>query len=207
MSAEERRKILQMVADVRISAEESAKLMRALDESSEEEIEVTLRKPGSNTWPENPSASDFDQIRKRAMRFALIPLWIGVTLTVLISWWMFSIQQTSGLNFWIFCLSVLLMLGTLLIVLGAGDQTSRWLYVNLDRSNQNEWPRHITIGFPLGLASWFLKNFGNYIDGLKTTTIDEVLMAISTAKSIPDTLIVNMDECSDCGERVQVFIG
>jgi polyhydroxyalkanoate synthesis regulator phasin len=40
MSAEERRKILQMVADGKISAEEAAKLMRTLDESAEAEVEV-----------------------------------------------------------------------------------------------------------------------------------------------------------------------
>ena len=37
MSSEERRKILQMVADGKISAEEAATLMRALDEPTEDE--------------------------------------------------------------------------------------------------------------------------------------------------------------------------
>ena len=41
MSAEERRKILQMVEEGKISAEEAANLMRALDEDSvEEQVEV-----------------------------------------------------------------------------------------------------------------------------------------------------------------------
>ncbi len=47
MSAEERKKILQMVADGKISAEEAATLMRALDEPAEEEIEVIEAAPGS----------------------------------------------------------------------------------------------------------------------------------------------------------------
>ncbi len=217
MSAEERKQILQMVADGKISAEEAAKLMRALDEPVEEEVEVIQQESHSwnessatdSGWGEKPNAPEFDQVRKRARRFAMIPLWAGVIFTVLIAWWMFSIQQNSGLNFWFFCLSMPLMLGILLIVVGAGSQISRWIYVNVDRSHQNEWPRNITIALPLplGLVSWFLKNFGKRIEGLKNTSVDEILMAISMTKNITEPLIVNVDESDEGGERVQVFIG
>jgi anti-sigma factor RsiW len=217
MSSEERKQILQMVADGKINAEEAAKLMRALDESVEEEIEVFQPESHSQTeggesapWPdEKPHAPEFDQVRKRAKLFALIPLWVGIISTVLISWWMFSVQQNSGLNFWFFCLSMPLMFSILLIVMGAGSQTSRWMYVNVDRSNQEDWPRNITIALPLplGLVSWFLRNFGEHIEGLKKTNVDEILMAISMTKSITEPLIVNVDESDEGGERVQVFIG
>ena len=73
--------------------------------------------------------------------------------------------------------------------------------------SQTDWPKNITIALPLplGLAGWFLKNFGMYIDGLKGTTVDEVIMAISAAKLVTEPLIVHVDD--DGGERVQVFIG
>jgi hypothetical protein len=41
---------------------------------------------------------------------------------------------------------------------------------------------------------------------LKRTTVDEVLMAISMAKSITEPLIINVDD-DNSGDRVQVFIG
>ena len=206
MSSEERKKILQMVADGKISAEEAATLMRALDESAEEQIEVLGSESGFSY--ERSDAPEFDQVRKRAMRFAMIPLWIGILFTVLSAWAMFSIQQNAGLNFWFFCMSMPFMLGILLIAMGAGSRSSRWLYVNVDRTHQNEWPRNITIALPLplGLVSWFLKNFGSQIEGLKRTTVDEVIMAISMAETITEPLIINVDD-SDDGERVQVFIG
>jgi len=205
MSAEERRKILQMVADGKISAEEAAALMRSLDESAEEEIEVIEAESGSGGA--GSGAAEFDQVRRRAMRFAMIPLWVGVILTVLSAWWMYSVQQNAGLNFWFFCLSMPFLLGILLIALGAGSGSSRWLYVNVDRSHQADWPKNITIALPLplGLVGWFLKNFGSHIEGLKKTTIDEVLMAVSMAKSVTEPLIIHVDD--DGGERVQVFIG
>jgi len=205
MSAEERRKILQMVADGKISAEEAATLMRSLEESAEEEIEVIESESGSGGA--GSGAVEFDQVRKRAMRFAMIPLWVGVILTVLSAWWMYSIQQSGGVNFWFFCMSMPFLMGILLIALGAGSGSSRWLYVNVDRSHQSEWPKNITIALPLplGRVGWFLKNFGSHIEGLKRTTIDEVLMAISAAKFVTEPLIIHADD--DNGERVQVFIG
>jgi hypothetical protein len=206
MSAEERRKILQMVADGKISAEEAAALMRSLDELAEDEIQVIEAE--SNSGGESIPAAEFDQVRERARYFALIPLWVGIILTVLSAWWMFSVQQNAGLNFWFFCLTMPFLLGVLLIALGAGGRSSRWLYVNVDRSRQNDWPKNITLALPLplGLAGWFLRNFGSYIEGLKGTKVDEVIMAISAAKTVTGPLIVNVDE-GDGGERVQVFIG
>ena len=205
MSAEERKKILQMVADGKISAEEAATLMRALDEPAEEEIEVIEAAPGSGGA--GSGAAEFEEVRRRAMRFAFIPLWVGIILTVLSAWWMYSIQQNAGLNFWFFCMTIPFLFGILLIVLGAGGGSARWLYVNVDRTYQHEWPRNITIALPLplGLVGWFLKNFGSYINGMDRTTIDEVLMAISMAKSVTEPLIINVND--DGGERVQIFIG
>jgi hypothetical protein len=207
MSAEERRKILQMVADGKISAEEAATLMRSLEESTEEDIQVIETGSGTSGGEANVHAPEFDKVRQRARFFALIPLWGGVFLTVLSAWWMYSIQQNAGLNFWFFCMSMPFLLGILLIMLGAGGRSTRWLYVNVDRSHQSEWPKNITIALPLplGLVGWFLKNFGSHIEGLKRTTIDEVLMALSMAKSVTEPLIIHAND--DGGERVQVFIG
>lgn len=206
MSSEERKKILQMVADGKISAEEAATLMRALDESAEEEIQVVEAGPGFGS--EKTDAPEFEEVRRRAFRFAMIPLWVGIIFTVLSAWGMFSIQQNAGVNFWFVCLAMPLMFGVLLIALGAGSKSARWLYVNVDRSNQEEWPKNITIALPLplGLVSWFLKNFGNHISGLKNTNVDAIVQAIAMAKNISEPLIVNVDD-SDDGEKVQVFIG
>lgn len=206
MSSEERKKILQMVADGKISAEEAATLMRALDESAEEEIEVIGTESGFGF--ERSAAPEFEHVRKRAMRFSSAFLWIGIIFTVLSAWAMFAIQQSAGINFWFVCLGLPLFLGILFSVLGAGSRTSRWLYVNVDRTQAEDWPRNITIAFPLplGMVGWFLKNFGSHINGLKQTNVEDVVQAIAMAKNITEPLIVNVDDGDD-GERVQVFIG
>lgn len=209
MSSEERRKILQMVEEGRISAEEAATLMRALDEDSAEG-EVEVLGVASGMGGERSDAPEFDHVRRRAMRFSGAFLWIGVLFTVLSAWSMFTIQQNAGLNFWFYCLGMPLFLGILLTVLGAGSRTSRWLYVNVDRtrSKDKDGPRNISIALPLplGFAGWFLRNFGGSIGGLKNTNVDEVVQAISLAKDITEPLIVHVDDAED-GEKVQVFIG
>ena len=206
MSSEERKKILQMVADGKINAQEAATLMRALDDSAEEQIQVI--EAGPSFGSEKTDAPEFDQVRRRANRFSSAFLSIGIILTVLSAWAMFGIQKNNGLNFWFFCMTMPLFLGILLTMLGAGSRTSRWMYVNVDRSHQEEWPKNITIAFPLplGLVAWFLKNFGNNISGLKKTNVDEIIQAIAMAKNISEPLIVNVDDGDD-GEKVQVFIG
>jgi hypothetical protein len=199
MSAEERRKILQMVVDGKSSADASraATLMRSLEESAGDEIQLIEAVPASGG--EQVSALEFDQIRERARLFAWIPLGVGIVLTILTSWWMFSIQQKSGLNFWFFCMTLPFLLGVFLIALSGA---SRWLYVNVDRSRHSDGPENITLAFPLplGLAGWFLKNFGSR---LQWEHVDEILTAVAAAKTATEPLIVNVDG----GERVQVFIG
>jgi len=209
MSSEERKKILQMVQDGKISAEQAASLMRALDadaDSAEADIEVV--EVGSGPSYERTDAPEFEEVKSRARRFAMIPLWIGVFIAVLSAWGIYSIQQSAGVNFWFFCLLIPLLLGVLLITLGAGGEGSKWLYVNVDRRNAQDWPRNITLGFPLplGLTAWFLRNFGQYIHGMEKTNVDEIIQILDATGKSGTPLIINANDNED-GEHVQVYIG
>lgn len=207
MSSEERKKILQMVEEGMISVEQAASLMRALEEdSAEAEVEVLERGPDSAD--ERVDASHFEEVKSRARRFAMIPLWIGVLITVLSAWAIFAVQQAAGITFWFFCLSVPLFFGVLLIALGAGGQSSKWLYVNVDRRYARDWPRNITFGFPLplGLTAWFLRNFGHTIRGMQDTNVDEIIQILDATGKSEAPLIINANDSED-GEHVQVYIG
>ena len=215
MSAEERRKILQMVQDGKISAEQAASLMRALDEDRnpiEADIEVieTGAPYGDDTGTSGESfdAPEFEAIKRRARRFAMIPLWVGVAITVLSAWGIYSVQQSSGLSFWFFFLMIPLLVGVLLIALGASGQTSKWLYINVDRRHAHDGPRNITLGFPLplGLTAWFLRTFGRNIHGMRNTNVDEIIQILDATGKSGAPLIINANDNED-GEHVQVYIG
>jgi len=209
MSSEERKKILQMVEIGKISAQEAASLMRALDadaDSAQAEMEVFQMEAPSGS--EGSDAPEFEEVKSRARRFAMIPLWIGVFLAVMSAWGIYSIQENTGVNFWFFCLMVPLLLGVLLIALGAGGQGSKWLYVNVDRREAHDWPQNITLGFPLplGLTAWFLRNFGHNIRGMGKTNVDEIIQVLDATGKSSAPFIVNVNDDED-GEHVQVYIG
>jgi hypothetical protein len=209
MSSEERKKILQMVEEGKISAEEAANLMRALEaDVAEAQMEVFEEEPASSFEGAATSAPEFEAVKARARQFAMIPLWIGVVIAVLSSWGIYSVQMNAGMNFWFYCLLFPLFLGVLLIVIGAGGQSSRWLYVNVDRRYAHDGPRNITLGFPLplGLTSWFLRTFGHNIHGMKDTNVDDIIQILDATGKSGEPFIVNVNDEGD-GERVQVYIG
>ncbi|MFT3892671.1 MAG: hypothetical protein QM730_13655 [Anaerolineales bacterium] len=210
MSSEERKKILQMVEEGKISAEQASKLMSALQaDAVEEPIEVYQSEPSSGFEESAASAPEFEDVKRRARQFAMIPLWIGVAIAVLSSWGIYSVQQSAGVNFWFFCLMFPLLLGVLLIALSAGGQGSKWLYVNVDRRQAHDGPRNITLAFPLplGLTAWFLRTFGHTIQGLENTNVDEIIQVLNATGTSDAPLIVNVHNDEGEGEHVQVYIG
>ena len=206
MSSDEQKQILKMVEDGKISVDEAMTLIKALEETPVgDEVEVIETEAGSDQG--RSAGPEFEEVKARARCFAMIPLWIGVLFTVLSAYWMYALVQNANYGFWFFCAWFPLLLGILLVAISAGGMNSRWLYVNVDQE-PGEWPQHITLGFPipLGIISWFLRNFGHYIRGMDRTNVDEILMALSMANNLDEPLIVNVDEGDD-GERVQVYIG
>lgn len=211
MSSEERRKILQMVEEGKISAEDAASLMSALadddaDESVEAEVEVFESRSGFGY--ERPEAPEFDRIKARARRFALVPLWVGVFVTVLSAWAIYSIQQSAGTNFWFYCMIFPLMFGMLLIALGGGGRASRWIYVDVNRKDAKpgDGPKHITLGFPapLGFVAWFFDNFGQSLKGMDRSKVDGIVQMMRATRDSNEPLMVNVD---DDDAHVQVYIG
>lgn len=210
MSAEERKQILQMVEDGKITAEQALALIKELEEDSKVEEEQGVLEAGmaaEQAGPQ-PGAPELDRTAAQARGLWQIPLWVGMALTVLAALGIYSIMQSAGYNFWFYCMWVPFLLGVLLMALAAWSRTARWLFVNVDRSRTADGPRRIFLGFPLplNLAGWFLRTFGTHIRGLGDTNVDEIVQAISLANTMEEPLIVNVDDSED-GERVQVFIG
>jgi hypothetical protein len=130
-------------------------------------IEVIKRKQAGGrkeAWPE------FEEVKARARRFAMVPLGIGVVLTILASYWLFVLVQASNYGFWFVCAWVPLLLGVLMVALSAGGMDARWLYVNVDQE-PGQRPQHITLGFPipLGLLGWCLRTLAVYSEDGQAT--------------------------------------
>lgn len=214
MSSEERRQILQMVEAGKISADEALVLIRELEQDVEDETRADETESGAGPetgsgFESANSAPELERTAEKARSLWQIPLWIGVGFTVLSALGMYAVMKSAaGMNFWFYCLMMPLFLGVGVIALAAWSRTAHWVFVNVDRSRSADGPRRIFIGLPLplGLASWFLRIFGNRIEGLKDSDVDGMVQAISMVQTVHEPLIVNVDD-SDDGERVQVYIG
>src|SRR5687767_10202631 len=211
MSSEERKKILQMVEDGKVSAGDAAKLMMALDADADPtEVEMEVIQPDTSQGFEKSEAPEFEEIKSRARRFSLIPLWIGIFITVLSAWIIYGIQQNGGADFWFYCMVLPLLAGVFLITLGAGGRSARWVYLDVDRpyAKRGDGPRHITfvLPLPLGIIDWFLRTFGNYFQGLSKRRMDGMIELMNATRISNEPFILNIDD-SDDGEHVRIFIG
>ena len=217
MTDQERTKVLKMIEEGRITPEEGLTLMKALEKNPvEEEKEAPQESAGEpadeeKQWKAERSGMDFDprisRVKSTVQRLWQLPLWIGVGILILSALGMYAILQGPGMNFWFFCLTFPLLLGVLLMVAAVGSRKARWLFVDVQQK-PGDHPQRIFLGFPLPLklAAWFLRTFGNKIDGLKETNVDEIVTIVETGLTGDEPLVVNVDEGED-GERVKVYIG
>jgi hypothetical protein len=209
MTDQERNQVLKMIEDGKISPEDGLKLMQALEQNPADDDRTAAG--GSNRAAREESGLDQDPrlegLKASARQLWQIPLWIGVFIILLSAFGMYAILQGPGLNFWFYFMILPLLIGVLLMAVGVGSRTARWLYVDV-RGKPGEGPRHIFLGFPLPLklAAWFLRTFGGYIPELRKTDVDDVIEILSTGLNGDEPLVVNVDQ-GDGGEKVRVYIG
>ena len=212
MSSEERQRILKMVEEGKITADDAMTLFRALEENSGTAIEVFQPEPalggeGCDFASQPVDAPEFEEVKERARKFAMIPLWIGVALTVLFAGLMYWSLESSGFGLWFYCLTFPFLLCVFIVALAAGGMNSRWLFVDVQQK-PGEKPGRITLGFPvpLGLVAWFFRNFGHHIQGMDQDKAEGIAEMIRMTASSKSPLIVNAQDDED-GERVMVYIG
>jgi hypothetical protein len=139
----------------------------------------------------------------------MIPLWVGVVITVLGGIWMFGAMQSSGFGFWFVCATIPFIIGLFILVLGAQSRTAHWLHLRVQQP-PGERPQRIAISFPIpiGFAAWFFRTFRKVIPGLDNVPedIDGMLQAIKETTSPETPLYIEVDE-GDGQEKVQIYIG
>ena len=208
-SSQEQKQILKMVEDGKINAQEALKLIQALKSPAVESeiIPPAVSSFGSGSGSAGLDPHDFDEIVSNARHLWEIFMWIGVSVVVLSAYWLYTLVVASNYGFLFYCALVPFLLSVLLLALFTSGRTSRWLYVNVEQPH-DEWPRNITLGLPLplGLAGWFLRNFGDSIEGLNQAAADDILEFLSNGFSSKEPVIVDVNEDYG-GERVQVYIG
>jgi hypothetical protein len=179
--------------------------LRAFNGDGDQENEPQPEVIGSS--PARTSTPEAEQQRKREFskwqEWWMIPFAIGTVIIVLAGNWMNNTYNDAGMNFWFFCAWLPLLIGIALASLSFASRNAPWVHV---RVNSSDAAVHVSLPLPIGITGWGLRNFGHYIPNLKSTQIDEVLLALDKTVSgeTPLHVIVNDDED---GEHVEVFIG
>ncbi len=222
MTDSERQQILKMVEEGKITPDDGLKLMQALDEVPLDEEPAALP-----PFPAEGDASDADTVfvtesggeadEERARResfFAgkvnrfrrlwMIPLSLGVLVTIGAAYWMYSALQNAGMGFWFYCSWLPFALGVLVIALAFSSRDSRWLYVNV-KQKPGEKPGRIVVSFPMSLVTWLFGIFGHRMPGRERERVGMVMDAFEKSVSSDAPILIEVDE--DDGERVQVYIG
>ncbi len=192
----ERMKILKQIEDGRIDAAEGLKRLEAVGRAE------AAQAGGSETPraipPDLGSAA-------RWQRWWLIPLSVGVVITLLGGALMYWGWQSAGFGFWFFCAWFPFLLGVLVLALSFPSPAGRWIHVRV-KTGQEEWPRQISISLPLAPAAWALRLVGPFIPQLKHTGVDEIIQALGDGVTPQAPLVIDVAE-GEGGEQVQVYIG
>ncbi len=214
MNDSERQQILKMIADGKISAEEGLKLMQALGDEAEaerapelragDELPAFITEPSDEAAGEKPADPEFDRKLNRFRSLWMIPLWIGVAITVAGAYWMYASLEASGFGFWFYCAWLPFLLGVLVVALAFSSRASRWIYVNV-KQKPGETPQRIVLAFPLSLVSWLMVFAKGKIPEHDRGAVDEVLGAVFNSTKSTEPLLVDVQEAD--GEHVQVYIG
>ena len=209
----ERLKILEMIQQGTITAQEGLKLIEALGETEDNlDQEYLLAKAKLEGGPDPEVGDEFDpqpavEDLERWKKWRIVAIWIGVGLTVLGGALMYWAWFAKGISLGFILAWIPFLIGVGVLVLGWNSRTGPWLHLRIQQK-PGEKPRRIFISLPLPIRffAWILRTFGNLIPGLNATGVDEIILALGESSRAETPLFINVNE-GDQGEQVKIYIG
>lgn len=206
-----RRKIFDMVQNGDITAEEGLKLIKAFSGVQEQNGDLDNENHG---LPVNPDILNFsthksaplqDQELKKLRRrklWWLLPFGIGLIITLIGAFWMYSSFEAKGLG-WGFWLSWFpFLFGIIIMVLSGISSKAKWLHLKIHEKDKNT-KINISLPLPLGLTHWVLDVWGDKIPQVKNVPIGSIVDQIETGIDSENPLYVHVDDDDD---EVEILI-
>lgn len=209
--SEEQRRILQMVQDGIITAQEAETLLKAIEdevtiESTPEDEEITIVEytPGGGEIETSISASgksktpNMDQFR----RHWEIPFAIGIILVgtggICIS--------SGGPGLLVFCGWTIFLVALLITLLGLWSRTSPWVHIRIREHDGNRFSLSLPLP-PYGFLEGILHFSKRFVDKETDQNLDLAISFLSTIKDNPPDEPISIDIDDEDGDKVQVFVG
>ena len=137
----------------------------------------------------------------------MVPLWIGVAITVSGGFLMYLALENSGIGLGFICAGVPFLIGLALLVLAWQSRVAPWLHLRVQQ-RPGERPQRIAFSFPIPIRPtvWLLRIFGGRVKELNGVALDEMLLAVGDTASAENPIYIQVDE-GDAGEKVEIYIG
>ncbi len=194
-------KILQMIQDGVISAEEGEKLLNALDGAARLAPEG---QPGAVGVAEQPGGEGAKMSPAGppgwSRRVWIYPLAGGVSLLALAGMASVLLAQREHWG-WLVCTLPLMGFGALVAALAWWSRTARWLHVRV----RDEGTRiNFSLPLPLRPAAWLARLARPWVPQLRDTALDDLILSLAEMDD-EDILAVEVNEGES--EEVRVYFG
>lgn len=208
------RKILEMIQQGVLSAEDGLRLIDAMgtgknDEGNGDELhpEGVMVSVEDVLEPSMPRISDEELKRmKQFKRWWILPFALGLLITTLGAVWMYTGYVNRGFSWGFWLAWFPFILGIFIVAVSFQTSRSVWLHVRIKQKPGESPPRiSISLPLPISLAKWFMSVFGHKIPGLKDQPIGD-LSTILDKISSDEPFYIHVNDKDD-GEEVEVFIG
>lgn len=215
MTEAERKQILAMISEGKITAEEGYDLISSLNEEPDDAFEAD-----ESASAEDPDEAligvvepeayggdhpEFDENTRAKMERSKtwwdLAAGVGLVIVIVSAYGMYAVQTSYGLNFWFFTLFIPLLLGVLLLIIGLPNKQDKWVFVQVVSPDAGKM---IVFSFPLSIVRDLL-GFGlRFVPVEAGSATQEFFDAITSNQGNASPIFVNVD---DEGSKVQIFIG
>jgi len=209
--SEEQHRILQMVQDGIITAQEAETLLKAIatpesmvDDEIIDEITMVEYTPSggeietSISVPPKSKTPDMNQFR----RHWEIPFAIGIILTgtggICIS--------SGGPGWLVFGGWTIFLVAILITLLGWWSRTSPWVHIRIRERAGNRFSLSLPLP-PYGFLESILHFSKRFVDKETDQNLDLAISFLSTIKDNPSDEPISIDIDDEDGDQVQVFVG
>lgn len=219
MTSEERKQILSMINDGKITAEEGYQLIASLnDEVDDDALEITdesaTEAVDDQDDPEvligevveesvNTAEAFDDETRARLERskgWWDVVAGVGVLIVIFSAYGMYAIQDDYGTNFWFFTMLLPLFLGVLLLMIAFPSKGGKWLFVEVTSGND---AKLLVFSFPLSILREILNFAEKFIPPAKGGVFGALMDAIESPEAERSPVLINLDDGDD---HVKIFV-
>lgn len=208
------RKILDMVEQGQITADEGLRLMNAMGKGTADPQPEAQAADGETTDEKSRPVGSYashislEEVARmnRLKNWWLLPFSIGLILLFLGAIWMYAGYRDAGFGFGFWIAWVPFLLGIFIVAVSVRTSKSVWLHLKVKQA-PGEKPEQINLSLPLplNLAKWFFTAFGEKITGLDNKGIGDIPSILENlTPEEPFYVHVNDD---DDGEEVEIYIG